>query len=193
MATKSVRPAAGDWQIARQPERGPFFQLHREIGQLFDDMLRDLGLPAERSAMNAPSVDISETDGALQICADLPGIGEKDIDVTLDQDMLTIRGERKAEGGEERQGYRVMERSYGGFMRSFRMPFAVDPDKVEAALKNGVLTITVPKPFEAQQRARRIAVKGETAGSRPAPSPAPSAARTAPKPQTTPAGGGTGT
>lgn len=180
MATKSLRPAAGDWQIARQSDRDPFFQLRREIGRLFGDMLRGFGLPAEGSAMNAPSVDISETDGALQICADLPGVDGKDLDVTLDQDMLTIRGERKAESREERQGYRVMERSHGHFMRSFRLPFAADPDKVEAALENGVLTITLPKPPEAQQRERRIAVKGEAAGSQPAL-------------QTTPTGGSTGT
>lgn len=160
MATKSVRPAAGDWQIARQPERDPFFRLHREMARLFDDMLRGLGPPAERPAMDALSVDISKTDGALQTCADLPGVDEKDLDVSRGRDMLAIRGERKAEGGEEQHGYRVMERSCGGFIGSFRLLFAADPDKAEAVLKNGALTIAVPKPLEAQQRERRIARAG---------------------------------
>ncbi len=187
MATKSLRPAAGDWQIARQPDRDPFFQLHREIGRLFDDMLRGFGpmrgLPAERSATLTPSVDICETNDALQIRADLPGVAEKDVDVTLDRDMLTIRGERKAESEEKQPDYHMMERSHGSFMRSFRLPFAADAGKVAATLKNGVLTVTVPKPSEAQQRERRIAVKGEAAGSAQAPS-----TQAAPQPQTAPAG-----
>jgi HSP20 family protein len=87
---------------------------------------------------------------------------EKDIDVRLSEDTLTIRGEKKEEREEREEGnYYVSERRYGSFQRSFRVPKGIDPDKVDANFQKGVLTITLPKTPEAQQKAKKIEVKGE--------------------------------
>lgn len=172
MATQSLRPYGGDWQVSRRRAGDdPFFQLHREINRLFDDVFRGFGLPAlamagggpEQGQPMRPSLEMSETDGEIKVCAELPGIDEKDVEVTLDEDMLTIRGEKKAEQESQGKGrnYHMTERSYGTFMRSIRLPAAPNPDQVQASFKNGVLTVTMPKPQEAKQRSRRIEVRAE--------------------------------
>jgi HSP20 family protein len=99
----------------------------------------------------------------VEVRAELPGIDEKDIDVRLSDGTLTIRGEKKEEREEREEGgsYYVSERRYGSFQRSFRIPEGIDHDKVDASFRKGVLTITLPKTPEAQQKAKKIEVKGE--------------------------------
>lgn len=141
----------------------PFFRLQNEMNRLFDDAFVGWGPPAatrrEADEARAPRIDLRDADHAVEIEAELPGVDEKDINVEISDNLLTIRGEKRFERKDEREGeYRLLERSYGSFSRSMTLPFAVDPDAVEASFKNGVLKLTLPKPPEAQARTRRIAI-----------------------------------
>ena len=147
----------------------PFLSLHREMNRLFDDVFRGAGLPAAETQgqgggtfVNA-SMNVSETDKEIRITAGLPGVTEQDIDISLDDDVLTIRGEKKFERTDDKENFHFVERSYGTFQRSLRLPFPVDPEQVQANFENGVLTVTVPK-FGRQERTRRIQVQGRGVG-----------------------------
>lgn len=107
----------------------------------------------------APRMDLSETDDTIEITAELPGVDLKDLDVSVEGDMLTLKGEKKAETEEKKKDYHFVERSYGSFRRAIRLPGTVDPEKVNATFDKGVLKITMPKPEEAKQKRRRIEVK----------------------------------
>jgi HSP20 family protein len=148
----------------------PFLSLHREMNRLFDDVFR--GTPSQapsiwgqsgESGMLMPQVDVSKTDKELKICAELPGVSENDVDVSLDDDVLTIRGEKKFERKDEKENYHFVERSYGTFQRSLRLPYSVDPEQVQARFENGVLNVTVPKTKQ-QERSRRIQVQTGSQG-----------------------------
>jgi HSP20 family protein len=145
----------------------PFLSLHREMNRLFDDAFRGVGLPAATGSqgqgdvgtfVNA-SMNVSETDREIRITAELPGVTDRDIDVSLDHDVLTIQGEKKFERKDEKENFHFVERSYGTFQRSLRLPFAADPEQVQASFENGILTVTVPKTGR-QERSRRIQVQG---------------------------------
>lgn len=105
-----------------------------------------------------PAVDIYETDNDLVIMADLPGLDMNDIHVEIENGTLSLRGERKFEGTSEGRGYHRIERSYGSFARYFTLPDTVDPEKVKADYKNGVLTVTLPKKEIAKPRAIKVEV-----------------------------------
>jgi HSP20 family protein len=148
----------------------PFLSLHREMNRLFDDVFRGTSLPTASGSqgqgdvgtfVNA-SMNVSETDKEIRITAELPGVTEQDIDVSLDDDVLTIRGEKKFERKDDKENFHFVERSYGTFQRSLRLPFPVDPDQVQASFENGVLTVTVPKTGR-QERSRRIQLQGRGA------------------------------
>ena len=147
----------------------PFLSLHREMNRLFDDVFNDrLGsAPTAGSQQNGgvmmPDIDVSETDKELKVCAELPGVSEKDIDVRLEDDVLVIRAEKKFERKDEKENYHFMERSYGTFQRALRLPGPVEPEQVQASLENGVLTVTVPRT-EQQERSRRIQIGGSRSG-----------------------------
>ncbi len=104
-------------------------------------------------------VDIGETENEIQVQADLPGIPEEDVDVTLEDDVLTIRAEKKSEREKTEKNWRVVERSQGRFERSIRVPSGIDPDRTKAQFDKGVLTITLPKPPVVKSQSRRIEVK----------------------------------
>jgi len=99
-----------------------------------------------------PAVDIKESENAFTIIADIPGVDPKDIEVHMENGMLTIKGERESEKKEEKEGYKRVERSYGSFYRRFTMPDTADADKIGAKSKNGVLEITIPKHEKVQPR-----------------------------------------
>ncbi|MBM6581516.1 Hsp20/alpha crystallin family protein [Microvirga sp. BT689] len=103
-------------------------------------------------------MNVSETDKEIRITAELPGVSEQDIDVSLDDDVLTIRGEKKFERKNEQENFHFVERSYGTFQRSLRLPYAVASEQVQASFENGALTVTVPKTGR-QERSRRIQVQ----------------------------------
>jgi HSP20 family protein len=147
-------------------ERGlggdPFLSLHREVNRLFDDVFRGYGGPAGTGQGGGNVIpahmDVSETENEFRVRAELPGVSEKDVEVTLDDDVLTIRGEKRLERKDEKESYHVVERSYGTFQRSLRLPYAVDPEQVRASFEHGVLTVTLPKTKQ-QERSRRIQVQ----------------------------------
>ena len=145
----------------------PFGMFRAEMDRLFDTFIGS-GPPTfpslfssgiGRSSMLAPRIDVKETDKEIIIAAELPGTNEKDISLTLQNGVLTIQGENKVEYDEEKENYRVMERSYGSFQRSLRLPDTVDEDKVEARFENGVLKVSLPKHAEAVGTQRRIEIK----------------------------------
>ena len=101
-----------------------------------------------------------ESDNELMITAEVPGVDEKDVEVTLTDNVLTIKGEKKAQHEQKNGDASYMERRYGAFSRSLRLPFAIKDEEVDAKYDKGVLTITIPKPADAQTHVRRIEVKG---------------------------------
>ena len=151
-------------------EASPFLTLHREMNRLFDDVFNrfDTGLPAAFGRMPAwsggswPSLEVTASDHEVRVSAELPGLDQKDVEVLVDDNVLTIRGEKRSDT--EDQGRRLTERYYGHFERSIALPFEVEDEKVEASFENGVLTVTLPKSAKAQEKAKRIAIgsKGDT-------------------------------
>jgi HSP20 family protein len=111
-----------------------------------------------------PAMDLVEKDDHLELRADLPGMSEGDVDIEIKDGVLTISGERKAEGEETREGYRRVERAFGSFIRSVALPEGVDPNDVKANFENGVLEIEIPKPKESEPTRVQIG-KGTVEGS----------------------------
>ena len=139
-----------------------FGTLHREIDRLFDDFAR--GLTAFGGSPNlVPSLDVTETDKEIEITAELPGLERKDVEISLEDDVLTVRGEKKTESVQDNKkdgdnkNYQLNERSYGVFYRVLQLPPGIDPSTVKATMSNGVLKITIPKP--ARTQAKKIEVK----------------------------------
>lgn len=137
-------------------------RFHDEIDRLFDDFFTDpFGLVPLRHSESAfmPKVDVVETDKEVKVSAEIPGMEEKDIDVQLNGDILTISGEKSSEHEEKTGQYHRMERSYGSFRRDVQLPSDVDANKVEAVFSKGVLTINLPKPAESISKVKKIEVK----------------------------------
>jgi HSP20 family protein len=126
--------------------------------RFFEDAVTRLMSEPRGSRPWSPAVDILETEDALTLKADLPDIKTEDIDVRVENDTLTLRGSRKFEKDEKTKGYHRIERSYGDFVRSFALPPTVEPDKVAADYKNGVLTVTLPKKEAAKPRQVKVAI-----------------------------------
>jgi HSP20 family protein len=149
--------------LLRDDDRGPFLSLHREVNRLFDDVLRDLGpgLPSfgNGSAFRAgwPSVEIVEADKEIKVTAEVPGLEEKDIEVLLNDGVLTLKGEKRSES--EDMDRQFSERYYGRFERRVPLGVEVDEDRIDATFRNGVLTVILPKTEKAQSQVKRIAIK----------------------------------
>lgn len=107
----------------------------------------------------SPRCDVTQVDCTMVVHAELPGVDQKDIDVSLDGGMLTVRGEKRSEKKEEEKGRTYSERFYGSFERSISMPEGVDESKIEATLKDGVLEVRVPVPVEAKSNPKKIAIR----------------------------------
>src|SRR5690606_24891284 len=144
--------------------------LRREIGRVFEGF--DEGLwrhpswrpspepvwPSRSEWRILPAVDIAEKEKAYEITAELPGLDESDIEVSVSNGTLTIRGEKREESEEKQKDYYLSERRYGAFQRSFALPDGINVEKIEASFRKGLLTITLPKTAEAQ-KARKITVR----------------------------------
>jgi HSP20 family protein len=138
-------------------KRDPFAALQDEMNRLFESFG---SFPSARMSSDmAPRLDICETDREIDIDAELPGVDEKDVDVTLSGDVLTIRGERKNGREERNKNYYLAERSFGSFTRSVSLPFEADPKNVSAKFDKGVLHIAIPKPENMAAKSARIPVK----------------------------------
>ncbi len=137
-----------------------FRSLQREIDHLFDDFSRVMPAFAGSDEGFMPvSLDVAETDNAFEVTAELPGASPENIEVSLKDDMLTIKAEKKAEKEDKKKNYHLHERSYGMFQRSFMLPAGVDASKVDARFDKGILKISLPKLPEAEAKVRKIAVK----------------------------------
>jgi HSP20 family protein len=136
-----------------------FQALRQEIDRAFESFGR--GLPSVSWPTEAvlPKVNVTQNDKTMSVTAELPGVDLKDVELLIDDDVLTIKGEKKAEK-EEKDGERhVYERSYGSFSRSIQLPFDADPKAVTAAFRNGVLTVDIPIPADVQPKARKVEIK----------------------------------
>lgn len=147
-------------------DRDPFLSLHREVNRLFDDVFRgfDSRLPSlgrfSSFGGNWPSVEISDGEKEIRVTAEVPGLEENDIEVLLDDGVLTLKGEKRSETEDKERQF--SERFYGRFERRVPLGYDVEEDKVSAAFKNGVLTVTLPKTERAQAKAKRIAINGQS-------------------------------
>ncbi len=140
------------WRPFREVSR-----LRSEMDRLWDEYFgsgRRALQPLEEAWM--PAVDISETSDKITVKAEIPGMEAKDIDISMVGDTLTIKGEKKAEREEKDENFHLVERTYGSFSRSMKLPAAVDADKVEATYKNGVLTVVLPKKEEVKPKTIEI-------------------------------------
>jgi len=150
-------------ESAQHGEEHPVISLRREMDAMFDNFFRGFGFEPVEGALQAfnPKIDITDTGKEIRIYAELPGIDEKDIDVSITKDTLTIRGEKKEESETKEKDYHRIERSYGSFSRTIALPVEIEADKIDAQLKKGVLTITLPKSVKAVEDTKKIQVKVE--------------------------------
>ena len=148
-------------QLSRQRAAVPsvFERLREDFDRTLQSMWSDNGGLEELVGNWQPSVDISETDDAIEVKADLPGIKPEDIDISVHDNRLTIKGERKEESESKDKEIHRVERRYGSFYRSILLPAGCDADQVSAESDNGVITIRLPKP--AESKAKRISVKAK--------------------------------
>ena len=157
MNLKSLIPVGRQRGLARAGN--PFLSLQNEIDRLFDDFTR--GFPTLGNGMTTnvalPTMDVAETDKEIEITAELPGLEEKDVQINVADNILTIRGEKKAEKEEKDKNYRLVERSYGSFERSLELPDGVNADAITANIDKGVLKVVVPKPAPAH--VKKVEVK----------------------------------
>jgi len=143
--------------IARwEPFRG-VTTLQDQINRLFNDTFERTGEQSNLSAW-APAVDIYETEQELVVKADLPDVDPKDLDIRVENNLLTIRGERKFEKRVNEENYLRVERSFGSFARSFTLANTVNPDAIKAEYQNGVLTLSIPKREEAKPKQIKVNV-----------------------------------
>jgi HSP20 family protein len=162
---KAILPWRGKSQMpATQDDvRDPFLAFRREVDRMFDDFFNGFGgrslAPFGAWRGLTPTMDLDETDKEIVVTAELPGLDEKDFEVTVSGDILTLKGEKKAERDERNGDAHYVERRFGSFSRSVRLPFEVKDEKVDASYDKGVLTVRIPKPAELQRPARRIDVR----------------------------------
>ena len=137
----------------------PWGALRRDMNRLFEDFgsrFFDVGFGDGRFL---PEADYAETDKEIVITTELPGVDAKDLEITLADNILTIRGEKKSERDDKNERYQFAERTYGAFERSISVPEGVDPSKVDAKFDKGVLKLTMPKPVQSEARRRKIEIK----------------------------------
>ncbi len=150
------------WNPARELATWPsdLFGIQREMNRMFNNFFHgdikdgDLALSSW-----TPAVDISEHDGEYVVKVELPGVAKDDVKLTLESNILTIRGEKKQEKESKEENYHRIERSYGSFQRSFTLPTTVKGDKIDAVYKDGILTVSLPKAEEAKPKQIEVKVK----------------------------------
>lgn len=144
---------------SKSGDGNPIATLQREMNQVFESFWNRFGHLEWPWGSGEARSDMVETDNAIEISIELPGMEMKDIELTVTDDMLTLKGEKRIERQEEKRGYYLSERSYGAIYRTIPLPPGVDGDKAQASFKNGVLTIRLPQTPEAQAKVKRIEVK----------------------------------
>lgn len=149
MTLRSLIPVGRESKLPRHEPFEPFISLRREIDRVFDDLNRGFSWKTTATDL-VPNTDVIESDKEIEITAELPGLQEKDVQVNVADNVLTIKGEKKSEKEEKDKNYRLLERSYGSFSRSVELPAGTNPDAIKASISNGVLKVVVPKPAAAQ-------------------------------------------
>jgi len=158
------REKEGRVEIVRKDE-DPVFALQGRMNEMFEQFWRDPFVMSPWQAFSnvldsfSPRVDVTEDDKEVRVTAELPGLGMKDIDLSLDQQVLTIRGEKHTEKQEKSRQMHRVERSYGSFRRDIFLPAEVEADHAEAVFDKGVLTVVLPKPAGSAQSGRKIPIK----------------------------------
>jgi HSP20 family protein len=151
MRLRSLAPFRESGALMR-PDFG-LFGLHREIDRLFSEFAQG----ANGMQNIIPNIEISETDKAIEVSAEMPGLERKDVEISIDDDVLTIRGEKKIEENQKDKNVQHSERSYGVFVRMLQLPPGVDPSSIQATMSKGVLRVAIPKP--AKSKPKKIEVK----------------------------------
>ena len=174
VATKMpIRLSRAGRRASTRDASHPVEQLRTEIDRLLSDFLRGYWhVPFRRAAVDVepiwrgdirfaatPAVDIVDKDDAYKLTAELPGVDEKQVEINFSNSTLTIEGKKDEEPDDASQDHFISERRYGDFHRSFRVPDGVDPDKLEASFKNGVLNVTLPKTAEARRKHKKVEIK----------------------------------
>jgi|GEM_PF-274675 len=141
----------------------PITKLRTDIDRIFDDFATGFRFPAvfygNKDGGILPSIEVQEDDKTVSISVELPGLQKDDIDVSVDEQVVTISGEKKQSFEKKEDDYFMSERAYGKFSRSLTLPFAVDGDSIDAKYDNGVLVLTIPKPPETEKQVKRVPVK----------------------------------
>lgn len=134
-------------------------KLRREMDDLWGRFFGDVGFHPFAETIWAPALDVKETKDHIVITAELPGLGPKDIEVSISGDLLTLKGEKKQEREEKEESFHLIERRYGSFARSIRLAAEVDPQNIKASHKDGVLTVTLPKSEKAKEKHIKINIE----------------------------------
>lgn len=160
---KGIRPSGREWDH-------PLAVFQRDMDRLFEDLWRGFDLPVigRHGAPLSPRVDVRETDEAIVVSAELPGMDEKDVDVAFSDGVLAIQGEKRTQHETDDKGYSYSERSYGAFERRISVGADILEERAEAEFKNGVLTVTLPKSPEAKKQAKKIEIKASGEAEQPA-------------------------
>ena len=143
-----------------EPRTNDVWGLQSDINRLFDAFMSPFEKTEFKNALS-PKLDIAELKDRYEIKAELPGMDEKDINLSIEDGLLTISGEKKAEAEEKERGYYLKECSYGSFNRSIRLPDNISDDKIEAKFKKGVLVIDMPKKEPLQSKVRKIEISAK--------------------------------
>jgi HSP20 family protein len=150
MNLRSLVPSGNGGNPQRSPAPASLFgSLYRDIDRLFDEFARS-PLAGQAQVNLVPSIDVSEADNEIVISAEMPGLERGDIEISIEDDVLTIRGEKKVEQEKDDKNYHVSERVYGVFYRALQLPPGVDTSKIQATMSNGVLKVAIPKPAKAE-------------------------------------------
>jgi len=150
------------WNPTRELATWPsdLFGIQREMNKMFDNFFRGDTWNEDSSLMAwTPAVDIAEHDDEYLVKVELPGVNKDDVKLTLENNILTIRGEKKQEKETKKENYHRVERSYGTFQRSFTLPAAVKAEKIDASYKDGILIVSLPKAEEAKPKQIEVKVK----------------------------------
>jgi HSP20 family protein len=160
MASRSLAPAT---RSRRTPAVPSLMDPFRLMNSLLSDVVGTR--PGDGGAgdlLAQPRMNIEDRDSEIRVTVELPGVTDGDVEVTLDDDMLIIAGEKRQEEEVDDGGMRLVERTFGRFRRAIQLPFAPDPNQVDAQFRDGVLTISIPKNAEQQNRQRQIEVKRDS-------------------------------
>ena len=164
MTLRALNPFTKKSVAVKRDYEHPLSMFRDNMDTLFDDFFRGFDVEpffGRHATSFTPKVDVTESDKEIRVSAELPGIDEKDIDITLTHDSMTIKGEKKEEKEDKGKDYYRMERSYGSFCRTISLPVEIQADKVKANYKKGILTVHIPKSKKALEEKKRIEVKVE--------------------------------